>query len=77
MISRAADHCFWFGRYVERAESTSRLLAAKRLLGDTDLSITEIAFASGFRSLRRFNAVFVEIYKRSPTEIRKGQRPRG
>ena len=30
MISRVADHCFWFGRYVERAESTARLLAATR-----------------------------------------------
>ena len=28
MISRVADHCFWFGRYVERAESTARLLRA-------------------------------------------------
>jgi uncharacterized alpha-E superfamily protein len=28
MISRVADHCFWFGRYVERAESTARMLAA-------------------------------------------------
>ncbi len=28
MISRVADHCFWFGRYVERAEATSRMLAA-------------------------------------------------
>jgi len=28
MISRVADHCFWFGRYVERAESSARLLAA-------------------------------------------------
>jgi uncharacterized alpha-E superfamily protein len=27
MISRVADHCFWFGRYLERAESTSRMLA--------------------------------------------------
>jgi uncharacterized alpha-E superfamily protein len=27
MISRVADHCLWFGRYVERAESTARLLA--------------------------------------------------
>jgi uncharacterized alpha-E superfamily protein len=27
MISRVADHCFWYGRYVERAESTARLLA--------------------------------------------------
>jgi uncharacterized alpha-E superfamily protein len=27
MISRVADHCFWLGRYLERAESTSRMLA--------------------------------------------------
>lgn len=26
MISRVADHCFWLGRYLERAESTARLL---------------------------------------------------
>jgi uncharacterized alpha-E superfamily protein len=28
VISRVADHCFWFGRYVERAEATSRMLGA-------------------------------------------------
>ena len=28
MISRVADHCFWFGRYVERTEATARTLAA-------------------------------------------------
>ena len=28
MISRVADHCFWFGRYIERAEATARMLAA-------------------------------------------------
>ncbi|HVK84887.1 MAG TPA: alpha-E domain-containing protein [Kofleriaceae bacterium] len=28
MISRVADHCFWFGRYVERAEATARMLGA-------------------------------------------------
>jgi uncharacterized alpha-E superfamily protein len=32
MISRVADHCFWFGRYVERAESTARVLAVTRAL---------------------------------------------
>jgi len=32
MISRIADHCFWFGRYVERAESTARTLAASMSL---------------------------------------------
>jgi uncharacterized alpha-E superfamily protein len=28
VISRVADHCFWMGRYVERAEATARMLAA-------------------------------------------------
>ena len=32
MISRVADHCFWYGRYVERAEATARLLAATQSL---------------------------------------------
>ncbi len=32
MIARVADHCFWFGRYLERAESTARLLAATTTL---------------------------------------------
>ena len=48
---------------------TSRVQRAKRLLDETDLSMTEIALRSGFRSLRRFNTVFAEVYKRPPTEI--------
>ncbi len=32
MISRIADHCYWFGRYLERLESTTRLLAVTRNL---------------------------------------------
>lgn len=50
---------------------TQRLLLAKRLLTDTNLPITEIAFASGFASLRRFNALFKERYRLNPTELRK------
>ncbi len=42
MISRVADHCFWFGRYVERAESTARLLQATRtLVFDADVPLTQ------------------------------------
>ncbi len=44
---------------------------AKRLLDKTDLPMTEIALRSGFRSLRRFNAVFAEIYRRPPMEMRR------
>ena len=32
MISRVADHCFWLGRYLERAESTARVLQVTRNL---------------------------------------------
>jgi AraC family transcriptional regulator of adaptative response / DNA-3-methyladenine glycosylase II len=49
---------------------TGRVQRAKRLLDETDLPMTEIALGSGFRSLRRFNTVFAEVYKRSPTVIR-------
>lgn len=53
--------------------TTQRLLFAKRLLTDTDLPVTEIAFASGFSSLRRFNALFKERYKLKPSELRKNR----
>src|SRR6202522_4704093 len=49
---------------------TQRLLLAKRLLGDTRLSQTEIAFASGFGSVRRFNALFKSRYGLSPRAMR-------
>jgi AraC family transcriptional regulator of adaptative response / DNA-3-methyladenine glycosylase II len=50
---------------------THRLLLAKRLLADTRLPVTQIAFASGFQSLRRFNAVFRERYHLSPRQLRR------
>ena len=50
---------------------TQRLLLAKRLLTDTNLPITDIAFASGFASVRRFNVLFKERYKLNPTQLRK------
>jgi len=50
--------------------TTQRLLQAKQLLTDTELPVTEVALACGFESLRRFNAVFAEVYKRTPSDIR-------
>jgi AraC family transcriptional regulator, regulatory protein of adaptative response / DNA-3-methyladenine glycosylase II len=50
---------------------THRLLLAKRLLADTSLPVTRIAFACGFQSLRRFNSVFRERYRMSPTAVRR------
>jgi AraC family transcriptional regulator of adaptative response / DNA-3-methyladenine glycosylase II len=51
--------------------ATQRLLLAKRLLTDTELPVTRVALASGFASLRRFNAAFVERYRLAPTALRK------
>jgi AraC family transcriptional regulator of adaptative response / DNA-3-methyladenine glycosylase II len=50
---------------------TRRLLLAKQLLTETKLPIIEIAFASGFSSLRRFNDAFTTRYKMPPTRLRK------
>ncbi len=50
---------------------TQRLLMAKRLLTDTKMAISDLALASGFSSIRRFNHLFLERYRLSPTELRK------
>ena len=50
---------------------TQRLLLAKRLLTDTALPVTEIAFASGFASVRRLNALFRSRYRMPPTRLRE------
>ncbi len=50
---------------------TRRLLLAKQLLTETKLPIIEVAFASGFSSLRRFNDAFRGRYRMPPTRLRK------
>jgi AraC family transcriptional regulator of adaptative response / DNA-3-methyladenine glycosylase II len=48
-----------------------RLAEARRMVAETALPITDVAFASGFRSLRRFNAAFRARYGCAPSQIRK------
>lgn len=50
--------------------TTQRLLLAKQLLTDTALPVTQVALASGYGSLRRFNAAFAERYRLNPTALR-------
>src|SRR5581483_9303487 len=50
---------------------THRLLLAKRLLTDTQLPVTDIAYAAGFQSVRRFNALFSERYRLAPARLRR------
>jgi AraC family transcriptional regulator, regulatory protein of adaptative response / methylated-DNA-[protein]-cysteine methyltransferase len=52
---------------------TARVQRAKRLLDETELSMTEIAIRSGFGSLRRFNAVFRTVYGFAPRDIRRAR----
>ena len=92
-VARLADDLGVSERHLRRAlereigvsplelAQTHRLLLAKQLLMDTALPITRIAFASGFQSLRRFNSVFRERYRLSPSSLRgarkQGAGPRG
>ncbi|HEX4405518.1 MAG TPA: AlkA N-terminal domain-containing protein [Polyangia bacterium] len=48
-----------------------RLALARQLIVDTAMPMTEVAFASGFRSVRRFNAAVKARYGRPPSEMRK------
>src|SRR6187401_3538391 len=50
---------------------TRRLLLSKQLLTETLLPVTDVAFASGFSSLRRFNDAFSSRYRMPPTRLRK------
>jgi AraC family transcriptional regulator, regulatory protein of adaptative response / DNA-3-methyladenine glycosylase II len=60
-----------FGVSPVQFAQTQRLLLAKRLLTDTAMSVTDVAFASGFSSVRRMNTLFAERYGFAPTRLRK------
>ncbi|RRV06239.1 DNA-3-methyladenine glycosylase 2 family protein [Pseudomonas sp. v388] len=60
-----------FGVTMIEFAQTQRLLIAKRLLTDTGMSMTDVALASGFGSVRRFNDVFQNRYGLNPTRLRK------
>lgn len=47
---------------------------ARRLLDDSDLTITEIAFASGFSSIRHFNRAMRDVFRSSPRDLRNRRR---
>ncbi len=49
---------------------TRRVHFAKKLIDETNLPMTEIAFATGFGCVRRFNAAISKTYHRTPTAIR-------
>lgn len=52
---------------------TQRLLMAKRLLTDTQLKVADVAVASGFSSVRRFNHLFRTRYRLTPSALRRAR----
>lgn len=59
------------GASPSQTAATLRLQKAKRLLDTTNMSISEIAFESGFKSIRRFNDAFKSLYGRAPSSIKR------
>jgi AraC family transcriptional regulator of adaptative response / DNA-3-methyladenine glycosylase II len=50
---------------------TRRVLFAKQLIHETKMSMTEIALAAGFGSIRRFNEIFRALFHRPPSALRR------
>ena len=69
-----------FARYVGASPTavatTRRVQRAKAMIDGTVLPMSEIAFAAGFRSIRRFNTAFRAVYRRPPTAVRRARRRR-
>lgn len=54
---------------------TRRILFAKQLITDTSIQMTDIALATGFHSVRRFNDAIRQLYGRPPRELRRNKLP--
>ena len=50
---------------------TQRVLFAKQLIHETQMPMTEVAVAAGFGSLRRFNEIFLDLFHRPPSALRR------
>ena len=82
-LEAVATHFGWSSRQIRRIVQrelgvspmelvlTRRLLLAKQLLTETTLPMIQVAFASGFSSVRRFNDAFGHRYGMPPSRLRK------
>lgn len=61
------------GKTPKQLLSEYRLGLSRKLIIETTLPMTEIAYASGFKSIRRFNDAFKEKFKNNPSQIRRAQ----
>jgi AraC family transcriptional regulator of adaptative response / DNA-3-methyladenine glycosylase II len=57
-----------------RLAGSRRAHFARRLLDDTDLTVTDVALAAGFGSVRQLNRAFLEIFRATPTGLRARRR---
>jgi AraC family transcriptional regulator, regulatory protein of adaptative response / DNA-3-methyladenine glycosylase II len=64
----------YLGASPDQLARSRRAHFARRLLDETDLTFLDIAFASGFGSLRQFNRTMQEVFLASPTELRGRRR---
>jgi AraC family transcriptional regulator, regulatory protein of adaptative response / DNA-3-methyladenine glycosylase II len=67
----------YLGATPDQLARLHRVHSACRLLDDTDLSVTEIASAAGYGSLRQLNRSFWQAFRASPSQLRTQQRSRG
>jgi AraC family transcriptional regulator, regulatory protein of adaptative response / DNA-3-methyladenine glycosylase II len=69
-----------FGAYLgvtpDQLARSVRVHFARRLLDDTDLPVTELAFAAGFGSVRQFNRSCLEVFRATPSQLRARRRVR-
>jgi AraC family transcriptional regulator, regulatory protein of adaptative response / DNA-3-methyladenine glycosylase II len=54
---------------------TWRLSFARQLLRETDMPMSRVALAAGFRTVRRFNDAIRAVYGRTPSELRRRRPP--
>lgn len=62
------------GASPDQVARSRRAHFARRLLDDTDLPVVDVAFASGFGSLRQFNRAMRETFRAAPSELRERRR---
>lgn len=59
------------GKTPKQISFENRLSLSRRLLVESRLPVAQVAYASGFGSVRRFNDAFKDRFKRSPSQIRR------
>jgi AraC family transcriptional regulator of adaptative response / DNA-3-methyladenine glycosylase II len=62
------------GATPDQVARSRRAHFARRLLDDTDLTLTQVAFAAGFGSLRQFNRVMRDVFHDAPSALRDRRR---